>query len=328
MKAPSSILKNLSFRRIQPKAPAAVAPSPVPTRFDRVLATELDTLELSLANSTSGEIGLVHFLDATIITQKIALDSLSKNTSNFEDGEDRVAAEDYLDSNIEILDSCNHHAEKLGLMKNYVDSLKIVAHLIEVGTGRPNCAVTARALEHLDSCHCLEKRLKAMEKHGSSLRRVLKKRLTCNHERMLNEVLCGSKVMALMGCKFLELGLSFDSPKLRSMPLNLMKKQKKSQPTTSSFSWLRFLQEFDKMGKYACGCLMMNELVNASKELKELMKGKKGNEVLVLVESCLERIKRRCNELEDLIEVIEGRVNILYKSLIDVRMALMGILSH
>ncbi|MED6148922.1 hypothetical protein PIB30_057536 [Stylosanthes scabra] len=326
MKAPSSILKNLSFRRIQPKAPAAVAPSPVPTQFDRALATELDTLELSLANSTSGETGLVHFLDAAIITQKIALDSLLKSTSNFEDGEDRVAAEDYLDSNTEILDSCNHHAEKLGLMKNYVDSLKIVAHLIEVGSGRPNCAATAQALEHLDSCHGLEKRLKAMEKHGSSLRRVLKKRLIiCNHEKMLNEVLCGSEVMALMGCKFLELGLSFDSPKLRSMPLNLMKK-KKSHPTTSSFSWLRFLQECDKMGKYAYGCLMMNELVNASKELKELMKGKKGNEVLV--ESCVERIKRRCNELEDLIEVIEGRVNVLYKSLIDVRMALMGILSH
>ncbi|KAL1319145.1 hypothetical protein HN51_071447 [Arachis hypogaea] len=329
MKAsPSSILRYLFFRRIQPKAPAAaaVAPSPVPTQFDRVLATELDTLELSLGNSTtiSGEIGLVHFLDAAITTQEIALGSLLKNTSNFEDDKDRVAAEDYLDSNIEILDAFNHHVEKLGHMKNYVDSLKIVAHLIEVGSGRPNCAATGRASEHLVSCHGMEKRFKAMEKHGSSLsRRVLKKRLIRNHERMLNDVLFSSKAMALMGCKFLELGLSFDSSKIRSIPLNLMKK---SHPRTSSLSWLRFVQEFDKMGKYAYGCLLMNELLDASKEMKELLKGKKGNKMLV--ESCVERVKRRCNELEDFIEIIEGRVNVLHKSLIDVRMALMGILSH
>ncbi|MED6162807.1 hypothetical protein PIB30_074015 [Stylosanthes scabra] len=336
MKAPSTILRKLSFRWLLPKAPApaVVAPLPVPTQFDLLLTTELNALELSLENITSGnEIGLIKFLDGVIATQKITLDSLSKSTSSFDDDRDRVAVEKYLDSNIVILDACNHHAETLGHMKNYVDSLKIVAHLVEVGSGggtMPKCLATVRALEHLDSCHVMEKRFKSMEKHGSSLRRVLKKRLIGHHETIFSEIVCGSKVMALMGCKFLELGLSFDQSKLGSMPLNLVA-MKQSQPITSSWSWLRFLQVFDnKMGKYSYGSLVMNELLNASKELKELMmnkKGKKGNDD-VTVESCVERVKRSCNELEDLIEAIEGRVNALYKSLIDVRMALLGIPSH
>ncbi|MED6133858.1 hypothetical protein PIB30_032207 [Stylosanthes scabra] len=335
MKAPSTILRSLSFGRLLPKAPgpAAVAPLPVPTLFYRLLTIELNALELSLENITSdNRIGLIKFLDVAIATQKITSDLLAKNTSSLDDEADRVAVEDYLDSNIVILDACNHHAEKLGHMKNYLDSLNIVTHSVEVGSSgrtRPKCSATARAREHLDSCHVMEKRFKSMEKHGSSLMRVLKKRLIGHHETIFSETLCGSKVMALMGCKFLELGLSFDQSKLGSMPLNLVA-MKQSQPIISSWSWLRFLQVFDnKMGKYSFGSLVMTELLNASKELKELMmnkKGIKGNDMIV--ESCVERVKRSCNELEDLIEVIEGRVNALYKSLIDVRMALLGILSH
>lgn len=58
------------MRQLQPRAPAAVAPLPEKTLFDRELTAELDTLR------SQGELGLAQLLDAAITTQKIASDSL------------------------------------------------------------------------------------------------------------------------------------------------------------------------------------------------------------------------------------------------------------
>lgn len=343
MRAPSIMLKSLSSRWIQPRAAtAAVAPLPVTTRFNRELTAELNTLHC-------GELGLAQLLDASITTQKIALDSLVKIC--YKDGVvDRLALEEYLENNIEILDACNYFVERIEDMKKYVVTLKVVTHL--VGSGSSSMVAIARALELLESCHHgIEKKLKPMGKRclfprpvcfccastlklhrvasESSGRQDAKLRVTkhtlCYDENEFSEIVCGSMAMALMGCNFLQLGLSLDS---RSGVLK-MKKQCHSHPKCS-FSWWMLLQEVAEH-KRRSGSLVMAELLQhaviAARELKEQLKGKRvKNEMNI--GSVVERVQRSCRELEDGLDSIEGRVKDLYKSLIDVRMLLLGILSH
>lgn len=226
--------------------------------------------------------------------------------------------EEYLENNIDILDACNFFVDKIENMKKYVDSLRVVARLVDT-------MATARALDHLESCLDIEKQCKAS---GKCLRRMLKQKL--GHESELGEIMCGSKAMALMGCRFLELGLSFDN-KQSGLPL-----MKQSQPT--SCSWLIVLHEMatqaegsaaeKKLHKIRSGSSMMTGLqqtVNAARELKEQMKGRREKEV---IQSAFERLKRSSRELEEGLEVLEGTVKNLYKSLIDIRMVLLGVLSQ
>ncbi|KAJ1417296.1 hypothetical protein SESBI_16723 [Sesbania bispinosa] len=320
MKAPSSILRNLSFRRIQPRATVAtVAPLPVTTQFNQELTAELNTLQSQ--NIGGGELGLAQLLDAAITTQKIALDSLVK--ISYLDDVDRGALEEYLENNIDVLDACNYFVERICDMKKYVDTLRVVTRLID-----SNGSFNPRVLELLESCGEIEKkRCKEIRKHGLCLRRALRQKLG-HDETEFSEIVCGSKVMALLCCRFLEVGLSFDS-KCGGLP-----SMKQCHPKCCSSSWLLGLAEQaegnaeKKVQKRRSGSLVMVELqktVTAARELKEQMKGKRENDV---IRSVVERLKRSCRELEDGLDLIEGKVKDLYKSLIDVRMALLGILSQ
>ncbi|KAK7314851.1 hypothetical protein VNO77_33379 [Canavalia gladiata] len=306
MRAASAILRNLSLRRIQPSA--AVVPLPATTQFSRELTAELDTLQSQ--GNIDGELGLAQLLDASITTQKIALNSLVNIC--YIDEVDHGAMEEYLENNIDILDACNYFVERIEDTKKYVDLLRIVAHLVDTNA-------TSRALEHLESCYDIEKRSKTIGKRGFCLKKMLRQK----HETEFGEIVCGSKAMALMCCKFLELGLSFDS----KSGLPLMK-----ECHTMSSSWLRVLAEqaegSAEKKKRRFGSLMIAELkqtVAAARELKEHIKGKGEKEK---VKFCVDRLKRCCSELEDGLDFIEGKVKDLYKSLIDVRMALLGIISQ
>ncbi|OIW13084.1 hypothetical protein TanjilG_08117 [Lupinus angustifolius] len=319
MRSSSAIIKSLPLRQLQPRAP--VAPLPEKTQFDRKLTVELNTF---LSQGTSGgDIGLAQLLDTTITTQKITLDSLVKIC--YKDSIDRVAIDDYLENNIEILDSCNYFVEKIENIKKYVGSLRVVARLVDnSGSAKHNAMTSKHALKLLESCQSIEKRCKSNGNNG--LRKILRQKLSLKTE--FNEIIFGSKVMALMCCKFLEIGLSFDAKsRLPSM--------KKSHATT--FTWLRLLEELVKqlakgsaekkvLKRRTRTSLLIDELqktVNAAREMKEHLKGKKEKDV----KSSVERLKRSCMELEDRFVIIEERVKGLYKSLIDVRMALLGIVS-
>ncbi|KAL2949896.1 hypothetical protein AAZX31_20G201000 [Glycine max] len=311
MRAPT-ILRSLPMRQLQPRAPAVVSPLPEKSRFDWELTAELDTLR------SQGELGLAQLLDAAITTQKIPSDSLV-NVS-YKDYADRGAVDKYLEDNVEMLDACNYLMDKMDHINKYVDSLRVVVHLVDKGGGAAK--PITRALELLESCQSMEKRCKSMENfyRGSCLKKMLRQKLC--HETELSEVMCGSKAMALLCCRFLELGLSFD-PK-RGLPL-----MKFSQHMMSS-SWLRLLQELvnqaekKKVQRRRCWSSLLMQTVAAARELKEQMKGKREKEMKYSVE----RLKICCRELEHGVEIVEERVKILYKSLIDFRMTLLGILSQ
>ncbi|KAL5068455.1 hypothetical protein RYX36_019342 [Vicia faba] len=302
MKAPT-ILKSFLLR----PAPSAVAPLPEKTRFDRELTAELDTL--------GGEIKLAQLLDAAVTTQKIVLDSLM-NVS-YRDDFDRGDVDKYLEDNVEFLDVCNYFVEKIDNIYNYLDNLKVVVHLVDNTCSplKPNNVATRRATELLNSSSS-----KIVEKRSSNgLKKLLRQKL-CHDETEMSEVMCGSKAMALMCLRFLELGLSFDA-KSEKLPM-----MKLSPPSSST--WLRLLQELTKEAEASVDEKKLQkkselqQTVDAARELKEHVKKKKE------MKCCVEKLKQRCKELEDAVEVIDERVKDLYKCLIDVRMSLLGILSQ
>ncbi|XP_054785621.1 uncharacterized protein LOC129292124 [Prosopis cineraria] len=317
MGAPSVILRSLSLRRmIQPRAPPSmVAPLPEKSRFDERLTAELDTLR----PPQQGSAGLIRFLDASIAAQKIALGMLVNIP--YRDDTDRGALEHYLETNVEILDSCNHLSDKIEIVKKYLDSLRVVLRFVD-----GSFSSRMRAMEHLESIRGIERKCKSVSKRNG-LRRILRQKLG-HYESELGEIMSGSKAMALMACEFLELGLSFDSK--RRIPTIT-----ESQRSRSSSSWLRMLLELvnqeegsEKTQRRRCvSHLIMEDLretVRSVRDLEEVMKGKREREV----KSAVEGLKRKCRGLEDEIEIVEERVKDLYRSLIDVRMAVLGILSQ
>jgi citrate synthase len=123
-------------------------------------------------------------------------------------------------------------------------------------------------------------------------------------------------------CLVLEHGLSFDSKS------GMLPTMKLSQPTSSS--WLRLLHELAKQAEASVDekklqkrrSSLLQQTMDAARELRQQMKGEKE------MQSCVDRLKRNCKELEDEIEDIEGKVKDLYRCLINVRMTLLGILSQ
>lgn len=302
MKA-STILKSYLLRS---RSPAAVAPLPEKSRFDQELTAELDTL--------GGDIELAQLLDASITTQKIVLNSLV-NVS-YRDDSDRGDVDKYLEDNVEILDVCNYFVEKIESINNYVDTLKMVVHLVDNGSAKHNKVATIRATELLESsCKSVENR------SCKGLKNLLRQRL-CHRETNISEIMCGSKAVTLMCLRFLEHGLSFDSKS------GILPTMKLSQPTSTS--WLRLLLELTKQAEASVDekklqkrrSSLLQQTMDAARELRQQMKVEKE------MQSCVDRLKRNCKELEDEIEDIEGKVKDLYRCLIDVRMTLLGILSQ
>ncbi|KAF7813356.1 hypothetical protein G2W53_034332 [Senna tora] len=310
MRAPSAILRTLNFRRIQP--PSAVAPLPEKTPFDEQLTAELDNLQQQEGGDSVAVDGLIQLLDASIATQKIALEMFVKIPHR--ENADRRAIEDYLESNVEILDACNYFVDRIEMVKKYLDSLRVVLRLIDsagsCGFDPNETAKTTRALEHLESCRGIERKCKC-DINNKRLRRMLRQNDDDDddkeeeQETELTEIMCGSKAMALMACRFLELGLSFDAKRRFSTRTSSSSSsfQRRTSSSSSSSSWLRILRK-----RRSESCLVMSELketVNSARKLQEQIKGKKKEKE---VKCAVEGLKRNWKGLEDRLEMIEERV--------------------
>ncbi|KAE8126199.1 hypothetical protein FH972_020940 [Carpinus fangiana] len=307
---PSAMLRSLSFRPIPARllASPAVTPLPIRTSFDRQLSAELNTLYTASAGAATDESSLLLTLEASISTQKIALHSLSNLTYNRDDHSDHKAIDEYLDlDSIQMLDACNHFSEKIEIIRKYVESLRVnvVSHLLDGQIDQPSAIVLARANNALQSCE------KAMERSRRT-RKLLSQRLPppapTTSVSELDEIISGSKAVALMACRFLGHALSFKSKRCCSWPRLTQKKVK---------------VESEKH-KRSSSSMTLTELRVTARELRDHLKSGNHHKLGVAVE----KLRRSCGELEERIDALEERVKVLYKHLIDVRMALLGILSQ
>jgi hypothetical protein len=330
------------FRSLSLRIPArllaspAVTPLPIRTPVDQQLSAELNTLHTTPSteyakHSSTSATWLLRTLEASIATQKIALHSLANVTcsTHISDSSDHKAIDEYLDhDSIQMLDACNHLSEKIEIIRKYLESLRVVSHLLGRQIDQPSAVVLARAQDVLESCEeATERRSREMD-----MRKLLSRRQRVAHSGTtvseLGEILRGSKAVALMACRFLGLALSFKSTRgwLRTTA------QSRQPPMTTS--WLSSLHELEKKVKVesekhkrSSSSMTLTELrvtAMAARELRDEIKSGKHNKLGVAVEN----LQRSCWEVEERIDALEERVKVLYKHLIHVRMALLGILSQ
>ncbi|KAJ0040618.1 hypothetical protein Pint_27579 [Pistacia integerrima] len=297
---PSSILRSLSSL-VRLSASSAVVPLPITSSFDEQVTAHLDGLQSQKVSQIEQISFLLHALDASTTSQQLTLDSLAN--VHIQDSY-REVIDKYLDHNTKMLDTCNELSEKMEIIQKYLDSLRIVSHLLE-GNGEPHPTTLARAGNVLDSC--LRK--------SFSFQKV-------NHCETfgLGEILSGSMAVTSMVCAILGVALSFNSK--RSLP--------SVQAQSFSSSWSYSLQELQKQVKEqrkSGSGMMLVELqhsVVAARALRDQIKRRKQSEVELDVGT----LKTNCGKLEESIEPLEERVKELYKELINVRMALLGKLSQ
>ncbi|KAK1587709.1 hypothetical protein Q3G72_016078 [Acer saccharum] len=299
----SSMLRRLTISLMRLSTSSAVSPLPLTTQFGHQLHNTLQSLNAN---------GLLHALvDASTATQQITLNSLSRFTT-YQPASDRKIIDDYLHFNDKMLDTCNHITEKIDTIRNYVESLQVVSHLLQ-GNIEPHPTTLARAKHSLDSCHnnAMETKRPIKRFFGQKLAQ------SSSSDSLLGEILGGSKAVTSMVCEILGIALSFKSKQRLSL----------LPQSTRSSSWSCSLQQLQKQIKEhqkSGSSMMLTELhqtVKAAHNLRNQIKRKNTRR------SDVEELKRRCEELEEEMKPFEGKVKEMYKHLISVRMALLGILS-
>jgi hypothetical protein len=339
---PLSIFRTLSMGiPARLSASPAVAPLPIITPFDQHLTAELGTL---LPPTVSDQHWLSHALDASINTQKIALESLkSTNIGDalYRQESSRKSIEEYLDDgSIKLLDSCNEMLEKIQVIQEFVKSLKVVSHLLHQGKCEPSPITSARARNMLEeTCDVMERRMSEdMKNHKSrsgwsSLKKLSSKKKLAHYGSPNNqdmgesgEILKGSKDVASMVCQILGLALSSKSSKH-----SLITSQYKPIITSSWSCSLRELQnqverENDHQEGEKRSPAMLSELQQTMALVGELRR--KNHIGATRQREAVEELDRSCGKLEDEIRILEKRVRDLYRQLVSIRMALLGILSH
>ncbi|KAK3211311.1 hypothetical protein Dsin_016017 [Dipteronia sinensis] len=306
----SSMLRSLTISLMRLSTSSAVAPLPLTTPFGHQLHHTLQSLQTDSQNAN----GVLHALvDVSTATQQITLNSLSHFTTCQPAASDRKIIDDYLDFNVKMLDTCNDITEKIDTIRNYVESLKVVSHLLQSNI-EPHPTTLARAKHLLDSCH------NAMETNKRPFKRFFSQKLaqSSSSDSLLGEILGGSKAVTSMVCEILRTALSFKSKQRLSL----------LPQSTRSSSWscsLQLLQKQIKKHQKSGSSMMLVELHQTVKEAHNLRNQIKGRNKTRSGD--VEELKTRCEELEAEIKPFEGKVKEMYKHLISVRMALLGILS-
>ncbi|XP_010999678.1 PREDICTED: uncharacterized protein LOC105107450 [Populus euphratica] len=340
---PLSIFRTLSMGvPARLSAFSAGAPLPIITPFHHHLTAELVTL---LPPPVSDQHWLCHALDASINTQKIALESVKNTTIGdalYRQESSQKSIEEYLDGgSIKLLDSCNEVLEKIQVIHEFVKSLKVVLHLLHQGKCEPSPITSARARNMLEeTCDVMERRMNEdMKNHKSrsgwsslkklSSRKKLAHYGSANNQEMgeLGEILKGSKDVASVVCQILGLALSSKSSKH-----SLITSQYCKPIITSSWSCsLRKLQnQVERENNHQEGekrsPAMLSELQQTMALVGELRR--KNHIGAARQRETVEELDRSCGKLEDEIRILEKRVRDLYRHLVSVRMALLGILSQ
>ncbi|GKV25416.1 hypothetical protein SLEP1_g34859 [Rubroshorea leprosula] len=331
MKKPQSFFRSLSSRipaRLSASS-AAVAPLAGRSQFDELITAELIKLipqtPSDHSECTTSSTWLIHALSASATTQKIALQSLANVALQ---DSDRKVLNEFLNDNVKLLDGCNEMAERIEMIRQYLDSLRIASHLLE-----RNVSCLNRAEQALNSCEQMER--KCRDKH-LSLIKVLNQKLKQDTTQILTstselkEILSGSESVALMACGILGISLSLKS---RHQQLLGVKSRQPMSAARSGWSGAlhelqrRLKEEAEKKRKSGSSLTLtrLQMTVAAARKLRDQVRcGNRNDET----KEAAEELTRRCGDLEEDIRDLEKGVKELYKNLISVRMCLLGILSQ
>ncbi|WOL01580.1 hypothetical protein Cni_G10297 [Canna indica] len=303
---PSSLLRTFSLNLISTKlSPSPVAPwPPVRTDFDRWLTSELAELRLvpfSCGRYTSS-LWLCKALDVAVAAQEMTAEFIASAGGRLSaTTADRKLVDGYLEDVVELLDSCNGLRERLEDIEKYSGFISTALRYLEGRHERSEGAVR-RAAAALAACEAMERRCAELEKCGSGLRKLGEKIAAYDHapppsdqtrSSELQELLCGSRAVALLVVAALGIAVSFKTR--RGLPVV---QSSKAGPWGAKLHELHreVKEEFDK--KRRGGLVVLDELdvaAGSARGLRDAIARRDLGEMRMLVELA----RRRGRELEE-----------------------------
>ncbi|CAM0874930.1 unnamed protein product [Alopecurus aequalis] len=325
MKKPSTLLRSISTRfstRLTP-SPAVTPWPPVRSAYDRWLAAEIDELRADpLAPCTSAAwLGRAIGLAVTAQRRLVAESALATAP-----GIDRKTVDECVEDTAELLDACAGLRDRLDLIRSYASSMRTALHWLE-GSGGGAATARRRAAAAFAECEVVERRCGAeLAKCGSNLRKLGERALhTKPHSgarAQCEESLAGARAAALLAVGAVGVALAF-RPR-RSVPGIHAGSGKGGEAAP----WECALQDVQKHVKEVYerrrkeGVPCMAELEAAAADGRTvkcaLTTGSRH-----LPEATVAAARRRCDELEENVFVLEESIGELHRGLIGVRMVLL-----
>lgn len=271
------------------------------------------------------------------------MELIAARADTFRGSADRKWIDDYLNNVVELLDACNIIRERIATVMKYTESVSFALHSLGGGRVLTESALI-RARVALSSCESMERRWSELDRCAPSLRKLGEKLAQgvalsacgvakpcsdvtqCGSE--LQEALSASKSVTLLVCGLLSISLSFRSK--RGLPATQLTQSLKAESWSNSLHELQKLvkEEVDKQRKG--GGPVLDELrstVVMVRDLRGLIQRPADEVSRSELRGRVESLGRSCGVLEEGIKMFEGRVNELYKHLISIRMALLGVLT-
>ncbi|KAG8090942.1 hypothetical protein GUJ93_ZPchr0011g27951 [Zizania palustris] len=330
MKKPSTVLRSLSSRFSRRLAPwPAVAPwPPVRSAYDRWLAAELDELRADpLGPTCASAAWLTCALGLASAAQKQFVVSAPAPAAPGA-GIGRKSVDECVDDTADLLDACAGLRDRLELIKGYASSMRIALHWLE-GRGERATAARRCAAAAFAECEAVERRCGAeLAKCGSNIRKLGERALVHAKEQHpggwsghRHEALAGACAAALLAIGALGAALAF-RPR-RSVVVGVAPAGGKSGVA----AWECALQEvhkdvkeeYERRRKEGVPC--MAELAAAAAAARAVQRAVASGPQCA--QSAVAAARRRCDELEEKVFVLDGKVGELHMELIGVRMILL-----
>ncbi|KAF8730735.1 hypothetical protein HU200_016597 [Digitaria exilis] len=319
MKKPTTLIRSFSSRlstRLAP-SPAVVAPwPPVRSPYDRWLAAELDDLR---ADDPFTPCTTATWLSRALTLAAAAQRRLVAAASDA--GIERRAIDECADDAAELLDACSVLRERLDALRSYVTATRIALHWLD---GHGDCAAARRrAAAAFAECDAVERRCGAVElaKCGSNLRKLGEKALVHDHEE-----LSGARAMAVLAVGVLGAALTFRPRRnMSGLAAGHTGGKAVAQWECSLQEVQRQVrEEYDRRRRKKEGVVpFMAELDAAAAAARAARCAVEGGRRCPETKTIVAEAARRCDELEEAVEVLEEKVGELRGELVGVRIVLL-----
>lgn len=335
MKKPSTLLRSLSTRLSTRLAPSpAVAPwPPVRSAYDRWLAAELDELRAGAgtplaAPFCAGAAWLARALALASAAQRRLVSSASAGAgAGAGVGIDRKSVDECVEDAAELLDACAGLRDRLEMIRGYVSSMRVALHWL--GDGAAAVTARRRAAAAFAECEAVERRCGAeLAKCGSNLRKLGERALTHAKQQQqqqrhgdaqTDEALAGARAAALLAIGALGAALAF-RPR-RAVSVGVAPPAGAPWECALQEVQRQVKEEYERRRKEGVPC--MAELDAAAAAGRAVQRAVAAGRPCPGAAAVVAAARRRCDELEEKVFVLDEKVGELHRELIGVRMVIL-----
>jgi hypothetical protein len=289
------------------------------------MVAEVDELRADAIAPCTSTVWLGRAIGLAVATQRRLVASATSAPAS---GIDRKTIDECVEDTAELLDACAGLRDRLDLIRSYSSSMRIALHWLE---GSGGCAATARrhAAAAFAECEAIERRCGAeLAKCGSNLRklgeRALHTRPHSGGTAQCEESLAGARAAALLAVGSLGVALAF-RPR-RSVPSIMhaagIVKDGAVTPWECEFQEVQkhVKEVYERRRKEGVPCMAELEAAAADGRMVKCALTTGGRH---LPEAAVAAARKRCDELEEKMFVLEESIGELHRELIGVRMVLL-----